>query len=296
MIIETIAGIVARLGTPLADDAPPTALALSNSQLGTLLTCAQRYDYRYRQGIRTPPSAAMLIGSAVDAACDAFYRARIAGAPDLSIDDFTGVALARWDNDTRDPAAVNWGSDTPGPARDMVAACARVMRLDAVPMVDPLAAQLHPRARIEAEDGLAFELHGYLDCLDKTGRVVDNKVVSPAGFAKRRDGADRDLQLGTYGLLLVINGYDLPPEYRLDCVVKGRVPRYEPIITTRTLRDLEAVRYLYVQAARAIVAGVAHPNPTGWWCSPKWCDYWGRCPMGDGGRGAPRVEVGDVEF
>jgi hypothetical protein len=52
----------------------------------------------------------------------------------------------------------------------------------------------------------------------------------------------------------------------------------------RTARSREGLRMhlnTIGNIAKAIRADAFPRNPTGWWCSEKWCGYWGRC-MGKG--------------
>src|SRR5262249_49767549 len=58
-------------------------------------------------------------------------------------------------------------------------------------------------------------------------------------------------------------------------------PKAVVMETTRSRIALQMHLNTIGNIAKAINADAFPRNPTGWWCSPKWCGYWGRC-MGRG--------------
>jgi putative RecB family exonuclease len=106
---------------------------------------------------------------------------------------------------------------------------------------------------------------------DGTLHIVDYKTNKQA---KSRKWVASSLQLGIYALATEHLYGAVPRTVALDFVVPGVVVRVD-----RDELDLAAVPRLVAEAAAAVRAGAADPNPTRL-CD--WCDFRSICPAWDG--------------
>ena len=131
--------------------------------------------------------------------------------------------------------------------------------------------------------GVPVPIIGYIDMIESDGIPCDFKTSSKSW---NQDQANSEMQPTFYLAALNQAGY-LPqfvaPDYskvfafRHYVFVKTKKPRVQIWESTRTVADLFWLFGLIRDVWSGIEAGVFPPNPTGWKCSPKYCEYWGIC-------------------
>lgn len=116
-----------------------------------------------------------------------------------------------------------------------------------------------------------------LDLIEEDGTIVDNKF-----FAKTPscDSADSDIQLTTYALGYRLQTGKIEKGLHIDAMIKLKTPKYVRLETTRSNADLRWHLKMVEELGQQIHSGLLPPNPTGWWCSPKWCGYYEKCKGG----------------
>jgi putative RecB family exonuclease len=129
-------------------------------------------------------------------------------------------------------------------------------------------------------DGIDIPIIGITDLIeeDETGTIIvtDYKTSARAYSA---DEANKSFQLTLYYMAMKRNGFhDREVVLKLDCLIKTKVPKFEPYYTARSEADAErAIRK--VQAIyNGIKKGVFVPNDTSWRCQncqyKKYCNDW----------------------
>lgn len=265
---------------------------ISTSQMETLAKCPARYEFRYVEGIKSPPGVAALIGSGTDRAVSADLENKILTGDLLETEAVEALAA--------DATRAGWEADKPaldedekaqgeasvlGAAIDTAVSLSRLHHVDVAPGIAPLAVQ--ERFRIELK-GWPLDLVGIKDI--RTANAIRDTKTS--GKSPAEDAADKSIQLTAYHLDSTLRG--APPDFvALDFLVKAKTPKYVERRSTRTASDHNALLRRIEVASTAIRSGIFPPtDPTNWWCSAKWCGYYSRCAHG--GRAAVSVPFGVV--
>jgi hypothetical protein len=236
------------------------------------LRCPRQYQFRYIEGLKIPPSGALVLGRAWHEAIEHNYSQKIASGCDLPSSEVEGVFADRFDKGLASEEVAFVEGEEPGALKDQGVALTATHHREIAPLVQP--AEVESEFRVSLGEDFPYELLGYFDVIDKGGVIIDNKSW---GRRKSQEDIDTDLQLTCYAL-----GYRIAkgaPEsgLRIDAVIKNKKPVVQQITTSRTNDDCRFLLGLIENVADAIQKGVFYPNPTHNLCSPKWCGYWSKC-------------------
>lgn len=262
---------------------------LSNSQVSMALKCGQQYAYRYGEGIKLPPGFAMVRGSSVDAGITENLRQKITSGADLPVTDVQDLAAAELEKRFRTEEVVPDPDDegTPidearGRLMDEVVGLAGLHTQDVSPGFAPEHVQL--KVKLKPSSILPVEFVGVLDVVDTEKRIRDTKTARK----KATDSAALESdQLTAYDLLYRAHFKQEPSALQLDQLV--RTPKAGELSAhalTSEPRDRSEL-FAYVARANAVLqmaeAERWTPAPdSAWWCSQKWCGYWGICKFARG--------------
>lgn len=253
----------------------------SVSQLELLSKCGVAFAFRYLDGIKVPPSLAMVKGTATHTAAQDNFRQKIESREDISVADFEEIAATTFEAETHSGVAYTPEEESvgiakvKGAAKDRTVEMARGYHLEISPEYQP--------AIVEEEFTIPLpsagtSIKGWIDLVDVKQRIVDHKT---SGRAKNQADADASLQLTTYAAARTRAGFP-PPEIRLETMVQtkaGNLKRQQ-LVTFRGAEDFSALAQRIIRAKQIIDLGAFLPAPVGaWWCSPKWCGYHSICPF-----------------
>ena len=275
---------------------------LSHSSVTRFWLCPESFRRYYVCGERSAPTGAMFLGRQVDDAITLYYRRILEQGERLSLDQ---VRDAYWDGwkaaaeAEREQLGIAWEEDL-GEDR------AFKLGLDAIELTfkqlvprlgEPVAVQR--RVEYALGPGLEWSVLCFLDLEsvrpDAEGNelpiVVDYKVKSnPLTEYK----ADRDFQPSVYLAGRWLEG-DPAARFAFAQIAKPGARRREMsasiVTTSRSTEQLRGALVRIAQVAAQIVAcyerfGPERPwgfaDPTGWKCSPRYCEAWSSCPGGAG--------------
>lgn len=260
---------------------------LSHTQIEMLSKCGYQYDFRYVQGIRSPPGVQLTIGKGVHGAVEKDLGRKMEWGgllPDDAIADFAADATKReWEKDPPKPEEEGEPADLGG-AVDSAIALAELHHRVVAPGIEPVAVER--RFMLELPD-FPFDIEGQVD-VEEDGVIHDTKTASKAPQA---DVAETSDQLTLYDLEASVRGAPAR-KVVLDVLVKTKIPKALKLESYRTPDDHARFLRKVEVAAKVIQSGAFMPAPrSSWWCSKKWCGYWDRCPFG--ARGA--VSVGLID-
>lgn len=245
------------------------------------MRCPRQYELRYIQGLIRPPGAALVLGHAFHEAMAGLAMEKANGAKveqdqaaDLFVDAFDAEAEGE----------VDWGEEKPGQIKDAgVAMTTAGARTWVAPLRPWEIAGVEAKFDVLIPDydvGKAVPFTGFRDLVlvGETGdlTVVDYKTSSRKWPSNR---VDKEIQPLAYALPEYLLAGVVPP-FRFDVVVR---PSRDGEVRTQSFPvqpDQAAVEWwldTVRRAYRLVQAGVFMPNPTGWWCSPKWCGYYDLC-------------------
>ena len=252
--------------------------ALHQSSLAMLYRCPKQYEFRHIDGVIDPPGVAAAVGTGVHCAVDADLTHKInegALLPDDAIADTArdglnavweqGVVLGPDEREAGDAA-------TRGAAVDRAVALAGLHHGTVAPGLNPTHVEREWRLTLE---GYPYDLAGRMDIVEPDAiRDTKTSAKSPS-----KGMADTSLQLTTYAVAARFTDGELPPHLYLDYLVSLKTPKAVTLGTTRDDEDVAIFLRRLDIAMRQLGAGVFPPcNPCEWWCSPRWCGYWDKCP------------------
>ena len=256
---------------------------LHKSQINLFDKCGMAYLFRYVDGLRIPPGTAAVVG----------ISTHKAAAVDLTAKRDSGFLLAdsRVRDIARDALNETWQAEgvtlapaekfngekrTRGEAVDAVVALAGLHHAKLAPTISPK--HIERPFTVEMQN-FPVDLSGIIDLQEADGTLRDLKTT---GKAPGDDAADKNLDLTCYGLAARALDHVAPARMALDFLVRGKKPRLETQLTTRTEGMYRAFLMRVEAVSRAIEAGAFTPcSPDFWLCGPKFCGYWKDvCPYG----------------
>lgn len=253
---------------------------LSVSQVMQYTKCGEAYRRRYVLEQRIPPNSFMVQGRGVHKAAEHLHLSIIAGKP-ISAPEMVAVY-----SDLHDQEIV--GAEikedlTVGQIKDMgirltnkyhgvALGNATDSKTGArIPAVDPVAAEKVFRVNLHPENSDPIPFMGVIDLVETTS-ISDLKTKKKAASQAE---ADNSIQLSLYAYVTGI------PVVRLDQLVKPTKTMPERFLRTESVRSkaetLHALDVVAEVAQDIAVGRFRRTNPENWWCTSKWCPYWGDC-------------------
>jgi len=247
---------------------------VSATQLEMFLTCQQSWFFSYVQGIKIPPSAAMLVGSSLHTGAEFNYAYKVETFEDLPVDevlDCTRDKFVQGQGQVED-----WEDEKPSEVLDQTVAMMACYQQELAPVTQPTAVE---REILIAHPDWELPVLGYID-LETEARAIDLKTASKS---KSQSDLDDSLQAGIYQLQRDQEG--LSGDFDWHVAVKTKVPKVQ--VLSKQTRNLEQTVHVVGQVERAMTAavksGIFMPAaPGSWKCTPKWCGYYTICPYKKG--------------
>lgn len=243
----------------------------NQSELKAYLKCGKMWEFRYLKGIKTPPSAALTLGSSVDTAVTANLSQKIESGLDLRTDDVLDVYS---DDFERRKVETEWMEEDPGHQKDVGAQLVRLHHQLVAPTIQPETVQ----EQFTLETDAGYDLHGTMDLTEQGGFVVDTKT-SRTVYAE--DAVAKNFQATLYDFAYESLRRKPAKGFRFDVLIKPTAkkgPTLQQVEAKVTAADRSWLFDGIKQVHKAIQAGVALPAPEGsWYCSKKWCGYWDQC-------------------
>ncbi|MGA0830401.1 MAG: RecB family exonuclease [Nitriliruptoraceae bacterium] len=242
-------------------------LRLSFTRIDTLRNCALRFRYQYVDRLPQRPAPALSFGSSIHAVLEWVHDRKVPDVPPL--DEMLDRLREVWDSSGYAEVEKAVQVREYERARDVLAAYhARVSREG---MRTPVGTEAWFELPFDDDVTVVGSIDRVDAAPDGTLHIVDYKTNKQA---KSRKWVASSLQLGIYALATEHLYGAVPRTVARDFVVPGVVGRVD-----RDELDLAAVPRLVAEAAAAVRAGAADPNPTKL-CD--WCDFRSVCPAWDG--------------
>lgn len=266
---------------------------LSATQIGMFLRCPRQWAFRYKEGLKVPPSGAMKQSGAFHTTAERNYKQKAESLTDLPLDEQTDFFAETWEKElTREEIVFDKEKgETAASLKDQGVMIVKEHMARISPFVTPKSAEaveekITLALTTDKGSGTAYELVAVIDVTDTNDVIRDNKAL---GKTPTQKDIDRDIQLSTYALAKRFQTRQPERGLALDIVVKNKTPKAVMLTTERTREHLQIhLRDTVGHVAKAIAAESFPANPTGWWCDPRWCGYWSRCM----GRGLKTVDMG----
>jgi hypothetical protein len=256
----------------------------SNSSLTVLQDCGERYRRKYIEKDHRPSFVRQLRGSVVHRVVQTSMTRKwkqrslpsIKEARDLAATEFdlawkAGVMFTREDQERGAKVVA-------GDSKDFAVDIAGYHVEAVAPAIEPIAVERRIVVRPAESD---LEIVGTIDLID---RQADGEVLTDTKTSEKspqKDAAETSQQLTLFSLIRWAETHVIPKRLKLDYLVrtpKEHQKKHVPLETTRTMEDLRVMVRRLNNAVEAVKKGIFIPaNPSAWYCSPNWCEYYGDC-------------------
>jgi hypothetical protein len=252
----------------------------SPSQYSLYKKCGRAYEFRYLMGIKTPPAAVMVKGTAVHAGAELSHKSVMETGKAPLLDAVRQHVADSFQEEisSDEGKLVDWEDQKPGQVKDEAIGLYTTYHRQALPKVHPMEVESHVIGRIGA-----VPVHGYIDLVDHTrqpsaGGVEDPGVIVIADMKTTsttwsEDDIKKDPQFTAYAALKGI------PTVRVDNLVQlKKGPQLTQRTAIRTKQEIGILVEDYEQVVDHIKRGIFPMAPIdSWMCSARWCGYWSRC-------------------
>ena len=286
---------------------------LSPSQINTLNSCEAKWYFRYVEGIKTPPSAALTLGSSYDDAQSTYYTKKIE-KDELTVDQVVDAFVTSFDHRKPD---TEWTNDeNPDEIRSTGIGLVKEYQKVIAPDIEPVSVQKKYQVRFK---GVDWELIGFADLETIDGTIKDNKTSkrTPTKRIIKWDSMDtieQDIwkslgysdeswdperyeispehffQMLSYSIAeKMLNGDQAGNKLRIDYAIKTVKPKIVSAeIPPPTSADLKLFQHVTAHAKikmDLIKSGELPPMPnrSSYLCSQRWCGYHSVCMQMFGG-------------
>lgn len=255
-----------------------------------LLRCEAQYRYRYVLHLKTPPSASLIRGGAVDEALNLNFTEKLRTGTDEPEPRLVEKYVAEF---AGRQGEVDWAQEEERPSvvRDAGINPLKLYRRQQCPTLTPAAVQ--PDLGMVSQR-LGIRVVQYGDLVTADGLVIDYKTSkkSPPTDAKgqpRPSSFDDEFQVISQRLGYEATYRRRPRAIRLDYFVMTKEPKIVPVAVAvgseqvalyETMVDRLERRLQWLDATAW--AG-ALPNRSHFLCTRRFCGYWQRCQGDYGG-------------
>ena len=245
---------------------------LSYSSISTWLLCPRSWAFKYRGKIQIPTSAALVFGSAFHNTVEEYLRVRNEQTEAKLTDLWPQSWTAQLERNTGD---IDWGSDT---QEHFFNEGLRILGTDdIIDTVKNLQVKTEGIERFVelSVPGVPIPIIGYIDLIADDDVPIDLKTSSQAWSSGK---AQSEIQPLFY-LAALTQGGEVNHNFRFRHVVftKTKNPQVQVIESQHSLAACFWLLTMIGEVWKAIDAGHFPCNPTGWKCSPKFCDFWAMC-------------------
>lgn len=248
---------------------------LSYTQISMFLRCPKQYEFRYMQGLKKPPSGAMVQSRVWHETLEKNYKQKIKTDTDLPLNDMQEFFSARYDEAFSDEEIIFDTDSNPAKLKDQGVSIVETHHRIIAPTVKPIAVE--EKFQISLGEDFPFELMGIWDIIEADGTIVDNKAYKRTPL---QNDFDKDLQFTIYSLGYRATKQCTEKALRMDAVIKTKQTKVVQLHTRRTNEECRWVLGLIERIGQAIKGGIFFPNPNGWHCNKKFCGYYDQCKKG----------------
>lgn len=252
---------------------------LSHSSVALYAECGRAWKARYVEGLRSPTTPPLLIGSVFDATVESYLRDRARGVQPANL---LALFSATWkEKTTGDEAAqIDWKGELPEKLENEGAKLAGFAGTKALLdrlqlLTDETGPALQRRIELRVP-GVPIPAIGFLDLVEADGVPGDFKTAArawPEGKARH------EIQPRLYLAALLQAGYrpaDGRLRFRHYVWTKTRETKIQEIETEYTATEVMVAVEMVENAWRGISAGVFMPNPRAMYCGAE-CAAWRDC-------------------
>ena len=242
---------------------------VSHSQINMYLRCPRQWKYRYIDGLKSPPSGPLIVGSAYHTALEGNFKQKVSSMEDLPVADCLDLYSDAWENRLLEEEII-WDKLGPGESKDQGAGLVEEYITSTAPSVQP--AEVEKTCYSEVA-GVKFVCR--VDIVDMQKAVIDHKTSSKA-FSQ--DDVDYDIQASAEAFAL-----GRPIVFYNHVAIKLKTPRIQVVKAYRLQADIDWWVSMATEVVLQMETGLAPPRSIdafgkkGYWCNERFCGYYERC-------------------
>lgn len=247
---------------------------LSVSKINLFLRCAKQFEFKYVKKIPYPTSPILYQGRIFHSAIEHNYTQKIKSHEDLPVNDVVEAFADFYDKELLNEDVTFESKVEKGKVKDQGVLATETHHVAISPSVQPVEVECRIETKIDKVDVV-----GILDVIDDKDIIRDNKL---AGKRKSQSDLDKDLQMSMYSKMYRNKTGKKEKGLQLDITLKGR-KETQILKTKRKKQDFNILSQVIEGVMGGIKSGNFPPNPNGWHCSPKYCNFWSLCIGKKGG-------------
>jgi len=249
----------------------------SASQINQFMRCPSQWKYRYIDGLKLPPSSAMVQGISYHKGLETNFVQKIETHEDLPKEDVKDAFATSFDAEIKEvefnEEETSEGIDkVKGELKDVGMKLIDKASTDLFPLIQPVAVE--KKIDIEFEN-VDYTLTGIIDLIDDKGIIHEEKTAAKSPSKDKEGNYIIDqgylVQGAIYCLGTSIN------RISYDYAIKTRDPKIITIEHETSDEEKAFVLSLLGQVDHAIKSEAFYPNRSSWMCSKKSCGYWRQC-------------------
>lgn len=242
---------------------------LSATAINMYLRCPQQYYFRYCEGMKSPPGAALTLGLSFHRGTAKNYEQKIETHEDLPIDDVLDVFSTQFDAGAHDTVWVE--NEKPGDIKDSGIVTLKEYQRVLAPTVQPVAVEQKFNLSFKKKD---YKFVGYVDLVDDQDVIIETKTT---GKKPAEPKFDHTLQLTAYATGYRATKKKKETGVRIDYAVNKAKPEVVSYPLEIGDGQIEFLWKLVARVAHGIESELWIPNRGSFLCSHRWCGYADRC-------------------
>jgi len=240
---------------------------ISWSQIDMFNRCPRQWAFRYIDGIRTPPSGALIEGGTYHSTLEFNFKSKLETGEDLRLADCFDLFSDYWDKRVEGTEEIDWEEKKPGELKDEGMSLIGAYMTKIAPDVKPSAVE-----HVAIRKVVGVDVVSVLDLIDTKDMIIDHKTSARLW---NQDQADNHGQPTTYNFTM---DHITPVQFHVAVKPTKTLPaRVQILETRRTMKEILWWVKMVEEILEQMMSGVYPPRPGGWYCGPKYCGYYSRC-------------------
>ena len=260
-----------------AEDEKQPEKHLSHSQISAYMRCPVAYYSRYILGVKSAPSAAMVLGSGVHKAFEKNFEQKIVSGKDLPSSAVKDVFRDYWRENSKEAVFNSERDEVKEEMGDEGISMVEKYMDEVSPSVQPVAVEKRFFLKLP---GVRRKILGFIDLVTKDEIVVDFKTTKRLPDAEK---LSKDHQLSLYSIAYKQeNGRDASL-FRYDYLLrksskgKGKWTEIHLMPTMRNEIHKANLIATYATVERQIDMAEFYPNTDSFLCSAGMCGFYDEC-------------------
>lgn len=250
---------------------------LSHSQISAFMRCPVSYYARYILGVKSPPSASMVLGSACHKGFEKNFAAKAVSFRDLPTDAVLDIFRDYWREASKEAVFSAEKDEHPDEMMEDGLSMVKKYMEEVAPSIQPIAVEKKFLIKLP---GVRRKILGFIDLITKSEAVIDFKTTKRLPDAEK---LAKDHQLSLYSIAYRHEYGRSASLFRYDYLLrkssktKGRWTEIHLMPTQRNEVHEENLCRTYASVERQIDMAEYYPNTDSFLCSAGMCGFYGEC-------------------